>query len=319
MQYRFIDSTWDQNSIACFPFYHDNWRERDIVEVLSPESKRIGFIICQSVFFTDDRELLEKKALSDYLTTWLKDYLKCQFKDITGKIEEIKSEDNLCYLLLHKKSIEYLDGSTDAINAFMFSLCFSSETSAFNFLTTETVEHLRNRLEDNRVKIFPIFDTEASKYFLLECIPRLHMTRDPFSQFILLYQFFEVLMEILFAPRIKNAYDLFSNKSIGKNDFREKVSKLSKESSLLTELLSPISTRSLELISEEEKIRFVGDSTASSVSDIVYQLRNTIFHRTRLFLNHEDFLKKINYVFLDCIYECMKNDLFKKEINDLKI
>lgn len=316
MQYRFKDSPWDLNSVECYEFYHVDWRESDVVIVYSPDDKRIGFIVSQSVLFTEDNEILEQNCLSNYLTRWLKDSLNCQFDDLSLKIEEcLVLEDNLCYLLLHKPSLSYLRDAKDAIFALMYSCCFSIERKQFDFFSSETNGHFRNRIASERLRILPIFSTEASKYFLNECIPKLHTISDPLSQFVLLYQFFEVLMEVSFEPKLKIEYTKFENRSICKNEFRHNVSNLSKESTLMTELLRKISNKSFDLISDDEKKRFLGDPDISLTSDLVYKLRNTIFHRTRVFMNSEEMLRKVNYAILSCIYECMKTNILHEQIH----
>lgn len=311
MQYRFKDSQWDMDCIECYPFYHVDWRESDVVTVYSPNDERIGFIVSQSVVFTEDNEIIDNAHLYKYLSRWLKDKLECEYLDISSKIyDNIQIEDDLCYLLLHKPSLSYLNDDNASILAFMFSRCFSKIKSSF-FLSSETQTYLRDKILYERQRILKIFETEASKYFLHECIPKIHSMSDPLSQFVVLYQFFEVLMEISFEPKLKLAYERFEQHLIGKNDFRQIVSNLSKESSLITELLKNVSNKSFDLITANEKQQYFIDSEISTTSDIVYSLRNTIFHRTRVFMGSEEMLRKVNYAILNCIYECMKTDMFE--------
>lgn len=316
MQYLFKDSPWDTGSVVCHAFYHVDWRENDIIAVYSPTNERIGFIVSQSVVFTDDSEIVEHKTLSNYLSCWLKAQLNCRYIELSMRIDDdLIPEDNLCYLLLHKPSLSYFADEQNSILAFMFSNCFSSEMNSTIFFSNETYKLFRNKIEDERMRIHSIFSNEASKYFINECIPKLHSSSEPLSQFIILYQFFEVLMEISFEPKLKVEYKKFENQCISKNDFRQIVSNLSKESTLIAELLRKISNKSFEIISAQEKLSFLGDSNISSTSEFVYKLRNSILHRTRIFMNSEDMLRKVNFVVLNCIYECMVTDIF--EVNNL--
>lgn len=311
MQYRFHDSDWDLNSIECYPFYKADWREIDVVCVFDPEGKRVGFIVSQAVIFTEDSKILENSLLTKYLSCWLKTHLKCEFSELSNMIEDnLPVVENQCYLLLHKPSLSYLTEQDISIRAFMYSCCFLIEKDTSTFLSKETEKIQNEQIKNEKIKIFPVINNEASQYFLNECIPRVNTAIDALSQFVILYQYFEVLMEILFEPRLNLEYTKYKDRLISKNDFRQSVSLLSKESSLLAELLENISNKHFEIISDTERKRLsLDDSKKYSTSDFIYRCRNTIFHRTRFFLKEDDLLKKLNYAILKCIYECLGRDL----------
>jgi hypothetical protein len=277
-----------------------------VVEVCAEDGSRIGYIMSASCMETDDEEILDKQHISNYVTRGILDYYKLSYDEICSNIPTELYKENTCIILLHKSTFTASCLDNVDIEAALVKLGFYTydKYSPESFYSTKSVSYLQNSISNGRVHIKKInANFSINRSIFNTYLDSLHTFGSPLTQFLMLYQYFELAMGEIYMPRAEKAFCDLQSGQISKNDFRTIVSSLSKETGLLSEVLSGISPSRFDFIDSKAIEAKVVSPYPSNICDLIYSIRNSIIHRTISFYNDLELIKDVNSALLWTIYD----------------
>ena len=306
MTYYFKKSQWDESSVDLRFLSHSEWRGKDVIEIKNDAGKRIGYLMSASSVETDDEQILDRQNISNYVTRGISDHFNISYETICSDVPIEFKEDNVCVLFIHSKSFLASGLSVIDLDATLSRLGFSTirKVSGDSFFTSNSLSYLQTEIINGSVVVRKIdLSKDVNTYIFKAYLDSLHSFGSPLTQFLMLYQYFEISMGVVYIPRAEQAFLELRAGSISKNDFRTLVSDLSKETGLLTQVLTGISSTRFDFIDRKLIESKIVSPYPVGICDLIYSIRNAIIHRTISFYNDTSLVKDINMALLLTIYD----------------
>ena len=318
------DCDWDKERFEIQIFENPYLNaENDVFEVYeSSLDERIGWIFPITILESNENDFVDTKNLNNYkfiaykklleqnktviqkenfdefykLSDIFKDSIICLFnKNTTNKIPEFDFKN---YIL------SFYDYGYLILDIIPKSKSFYDKT---NFLNVMRNERKRIVLKKSN---FNIYDNDFTKSLFFK--EHLLQSDSYLVRFIFLYQIIEYFMSIEFDKQFELCLEDYKNKNLVKNDLKENIMTLSKERTLIRDVLNRISLNQelKQLFLQECKFLFEDiDFTPKkdSLPDKIYDLRNLVVHRLRELTSKQESLEKILEVFERLIIDILIN------------
>jgi len=162
---------------------------------------------------------------------------------------------------------------------FLYSNIDTNSVISKNDLINQNKGIPKIKIQESKINI--------NEHNYLSNIYKLHLknTSDKTLKFFLLYQVIEFLIEKKFEIIFEAFLTQYNQKSINKNDFKEKLNEHSRERKIIKKLLSEIT------LDDDLKTNFIRDAKLfldnftiyekTELGDYIYDIRNLIIHRYR--------------------------------------
>lgn len=325
-----VNSKWQKDSCEIYIFenkYLD--AESDVYEVYVKElNERLGLIFPATIL--DSEDINSTKNLNDYKSiAYLKLFDQEIEIDITNGIrpEYLISEllGNIIICLIHNRSAEKIGGfRLDEYLLSFYKYGYIIYTGIQRQKTIYDKTNFVNKMRNERKRVTlskSAFDITNNSFTNSLFKEHLLQSENYLVRFILLYQIIEHFIQDEFNQQFDSELENYTNnKGIGitKNDLRENIINLSKESSLIIKAFSNIkisdSTKD-DFIEEYNTLtENIGRPPKKDIYIAIYDIRNLLTHNLRNHIKkNEDSLIKIVEKFEDVMIELLIK--YDKQVN----
>lgn len=130
---------------------------------------------------------------------------------------------------------------------------------------------------------------------------KLCTTSDVLTRFVLIYQVVELYISEIHRKLLDESVEKYKNDEFTKNDFSERLKEISKESYQIKQLVSGLDTEQQSLLYKQVVTSLFNDVNYTpkneSIENLLYALRNQIFHNYGVFVNHKESLAQVIFSF----------------------
>ncbi len=308
------DCTWDKERFDMYIFENPYLSaENDVFEVYETSlEERLGWIFPITILESNDNDFVNIKNLNKYkyiaykklleqnvtviqkentyefykLSNIFKDSIICLLcKDATKNIQDFKIEN---YVL------SFYDYGYLILDNIIKSKPLYDKT---DFLSVMRSERKRVTLKKSN---FEICNNDFTKSLFLK--EHLLQSDSYLVRFVFLYQIIEHFMTIEFEKQFDLCLEEYKNNNLVKNDLKENIMTLSKERTLIRDVINriPLNSELKDLFIQECKFLFKNVAFSpkkESLPDKIYDLRNLVIHRLRELTNRKESLEKILEIF----------------------
>lgn len=326
------ESLWDAGAFEMH-FFYNPWRakESDVYELYLEinEGGRIGWIFPLSVYSSSMDDVDKRQTIFQYLyaayVRLLQNIPELKTQQQDGVLADYYNED-VIIMVLHKDSV--YDGFR--IDDYLPSLYLEGYTILskieggidFHYNKPAKISDIEKK-RGHKIAIKKSSDCLCSNTYISTIFrSELPYANNALHRFILLYQVMEILMDLASRDNIIDSAQLYKEEKLSPNELSERIREAINERKLIRKLFDNTSIKK-ELCTQFrddalalfEKIHY--DVRDKNLPDLLYDLRNQIFHAYRSFADEKEKLISVlslsEKIFIEVIINYGKKKIDNQE------
>ena len=270
-------------------------REVDKFEVSFNDNKeRAGYIF--PIVLLESEEEQGRPLLSYMLVAY-----RILLSQITGEATGVLSDSykDAFVLALHNKTIP--DFLLEDYCVSLAGYGFYEYQGRINDKASFPVVHYIRSL-NKKLRIEKSIYNNCSNTYVKDLIrQKLCTTLDVLTRFVLIYQIVELYISEIHKKLLDESIDKYKREEYSKNDFSERLKVISRESYQIKELVNGLETEEQSKKYKNEVRGLFNDVNYKpkneSLGNLLYSLRNQIFHNYGKFVEHQESLTQVVFSF----------------------